>query len=134
MDSNSLAFIFDYEYGLDTLLVNARFETFKTYKNNLIKSANRLKFLIEPLLDERFDSINTLSLDDELTVKDQIGKIGVISKSLSNYLIDIDKSLKNTQNSRKILNDKIPDLKKNYKEFFLVIIHHISKFFSLRNF
>ena len=38
MDSNSLAFIFDYEYGLDTLLVNARFETFKTYKNNLIKS------------------------------------------------------------------------------------------------
>ena len=38
MDSNSLAFILDYEYGLDTLLVNARFETFKTYKNNLIKS------------------------------------------------------------------------------------------------
>jgi len=38
MDSNSLAFIFDYEYGLDTLLVNARFQTIKKYKNNLIKS------------------------------------------------------------------------------------------------
>ena len=38
MDSNSLAFIFDFEYGLDTLLVNARFQTIKKYKNNLIKS------------------------------------------------------------------------------------------------
>ena len=86
-------------------------------KNNLIKSANRLNFLIEPLLDERFDSINTLSIGEELTIKNQISKIGEISKNLSNYLIDIDKSLKNTQNSRNILNDKIPDLKKSFKEF-----------------
>ena len=52
-------------------------------KEYLIKSANRLNLLIEPLLDERFNLINTLSVDDDLTVKDQISKIGEISKNLS---------------------------------------------------
>ncbi len=42
-----------------------------------------LLFLIKPLLDNQFNEIHSLSMDNKSTVKDQINKVGEINSNLS---------------------------------------------------
>ena len=98
-------------------LIDASIENALKTKNKLIQSSNNVKVLTERLLEDKFSLIHSLSIDEELKVKDQINKIGELNLSLSKILGNVAVSLNNTFEARKIINEKIPGLKENYKEF-----------------
>ena len=98
-------------------LIDASIENALKTKNKLIQSSNNVKDLTERLLEDKFSLIHSLSIDEELKVKDQINKIGELNLSLSKILGNVAVSLNNTFEARKIINEKIPGLKENFKEF-----------------
>ena len=98
-------------------LIDASIENALKTKNKLIQSSNIVKDLNERLLEDKFSLIHSLSIDEEMKVKDQINKIGELNLSLSKILGNVAVSLNNTFEARKIINEKIPGLKENFKEF-----------------
>ena len=98
-------------------LIDASIENALKTKNKLIQSSNNVKDLTERLLEDKFSLIHSLSIDEELKVKDQINKIGELNLSLSKILGNVAVSLNNTFEARKIINEKIPGLKETFKEF-----------------
>ena len=98
-------------------LIDASIENALKTKNKLIQSSNNVKDLTERLLGDKFSLIHSLSIDEELKVKDQINKIGELNLSLSKILENVAVSLNNTFEARKIINEKIPGLKETFKEF-----------------
>ena len=98
-------------------LIDASIENALKTKNKLIQSSNNVKDLTERLLEDKFSLIHSLSIDETMKVKDQINKIGEFNLSLSKILGNLDVSLKNTFEARRIINEKIPGLKETFKEF-----------------
>ena len=97
-------------------LIDSNNEVAETTKNNLIKSSEHVAFLIKPLLDNQFNEIHSLSMDNKLTVKDQINKVGEINLNLSKILENIDKLLIKTNETTNKLTDKRLDLDQNFEE------------------
>jgi methyl-accepting chemotaxis protein len=97
-------------------LIDSNNEVAETTKKNLIKSSEHVAFLIKPLLDNQFNEIHSLSMDNKSTVKDQINKVGEINSNLSKILENIDKLLIKTNETTNKLTDKRPDLDQNFKE------------------
>ncbi len=98
-------------------LIDASIENAIKTKNKLIQSSNVVKDLNARLLEDKFSLIHSLSIDEEMKVKDQINKIGELNISLSKILGNLAVSLNNTFEARKIINEKIPGLKETFKEF-----------------
>ena len=98
-------------------LIDASIENALKTKNKLIQSSNVVKDLNARLLEDKFSLIHSLSIDEELKVKDQINKIGELNLSLSKILGNVAVSLNNTFEARKIINEKIPALKETFNEF-----------------
>ena len=67
-------------------LIDASIETGQITQKKLVESINKVKSLIEPLLEEKFSLIHSLSIDGEMSVKDEINKIGETSLYLSKTL------------------------------------------------
>ena len=97
-------------------LIDSNNKVAETTKNNLIKSSEHVAFLIKPLLDNQFNEIHSLSMDNKLTVKDQINKVGEINSNLSKILENIDKLLIKTNETTNKLTDKRLDLDQNFEE------------------
>ena len=98
-------------------LIDASIENALKTKNKLIQSSNVVKDLNARLLEDKFSLIHSLSIDEEMKVKDQINKIGELNLSLSKILGNMAVSLNDTFEARKIINEKIPGLKETFKEF-----------------
>ena len=98
-------------------LIDASIENALKTKNKLIQSSNVVKDLNARLLEDKFSLIHSLSIDEEMNVKDQINKIGELSLNLSKILGNVAVSLSNTFEARKKINEKIPGLKETFKEF-----------------
>ena len=97
-------------------LIDSNNKVAETTKNNLIKSSEHVAFLIKPLLDNQFNEIHSLSMDNKSTVKDQINKVGEINSNLSKILENIDKLLIKTNETTNKLTDKRLDLDQNFEE------------------
>jgi len=100
-------------------LIDSNNEVAETTKKNLIKSSEHVVFLIKPLLDNQFNEILSLSMDNKSTVKDQINKVGEINSNLSKILENIDKLLIKTNETTNKLTDKRQNVWNDIDE-----IHH----------